>query len=83
MPENSVVLPTSVPYADRPTSDPIVQQALEACPWRTTDHWPPETRGENYCTWCDGYVTGTLATMDKVREAFIKAAEDEGLVVRK
>ena len=54
-------VPLDVPYADRPLDDLWVVQALEACPWRTTDHWPPETRGQNYCTWCDGYVTGALA----------------------
>ena len=77
------MMSAEVPYADRPTSDPVVQKALEDCPWRTTDHWPPETRGENYCTWCDGYVTGVLWMARSLGEAFEGVAKDLGLEVSK
>ena len=40
-------------------SAPVVEEAIEACPWRDTDHLGE--RRYNYCTWCDGYVTAKVS----------------------
>lgn len=50
-----------VPYDERPWDDPLCLEALEHCPWMETDHDKGiGPRRENYCTWCDGYVTALI-----------------------
>lgn len=48
------------------TRDGLIEAAIEFCPWKRTDHWP-ETRRYNYCTWCDGWVTGVLGIQEEIR----------------
>lgn len=53
--------PEPKPYDQRPWNDPLCLEALEHCPWKDTDHdGGTGSRRDNYCTWCDGYVTALV-----------------------
>ena len=60
-------------YADRPWDDPLCLLALEVCPWRDTDHDRGEgVRRENYCTWCDGFVTALIPIEEWAEHSWFK-----------
>lgn len=70
-----------VPYDEREWNDPLCLEALEACPWKNTDHDRGEgPRRENYCTWCEGYVTARIKAQDEIqrlRRALDRIAEGD------
>lgn len=73
-------LPLDVPYGERPWDDPLCLDALADCPWKDTDHDRGEgPRRENYCTWCDGHVTGAIRVLKAFKDALHATAEHYGM----